>query len=227
MPTIEEHEGICVIRDDLHPGGTKARFIPKLFDDANEVVYASPCEGGAQFSISFCAAALGKKATIFLASRKNRNPRFDQIKNLGAKIMEVMPGYLSVVQAKARAYALENGATLLPFGLDVPEAATEIAIAARELGITADQVWCASGSGVLARGLAIGFPDAEINVVQVGRKLDLPPNFKIWEYPKPFSSAARQPPFPSDPHYDAKAWEVCRANRQGITVFWNVLGPVN
>jgi hypothetical protein len=39
MPITEQHEGILVVRDDLFPGGTKARFIPRLFDGANEVVY--------------------------------------------------------------------------------------------------------------------------------------------------------------------------------------------
>lgn len=45
-----EHDGIAVVRDDLFLGGTKARFLPALFDGADEVVYASPAEGGAQTS---------------------------------------------------------------------------------------------------------------------------------------------------------------------------------
>ena len=34
------------------------------------------------------------------------------------------------------------------------------------------------------------------------------------------------PPFPSDPHYDAKAWETMTARKgPGRVVFWNVAGP--
>ena len=29
---IVEHEGVLVVRDDLFPGGTKARFLPALFE---------------------------------------------------------------------------------------------------------------------------------------------------------------------------------------------------
>jgi hypothetical protein len=44
-PITVEHEGVLVVRDDLFPGGTKARFLGILFDGAEEVVYASPGGG--------------------------------------------------------------------------------------------------------------------------------------------------------------------------------------
>jgi hypothetical protein len=54
-PVVVEHHGIMVVRDDLFAGGTKARFIPALFDGAQEVVYASPQEGGAQTALATVA----------------------------------------------------------------------------------------------------------------------------------------------------------------------------
>ncbi len=39
-PDVVEHEGVTVIRDDLFPGGTKARFPGFLFEATDEVVYA-------------------------------------------------------------------------------------------------------------------------------------------------------------------------------------------
>jgi hypothetical protein len=47
-----EHEGVLVVRDDLFPGGTKARFLGILFNGAEEVVYASPAEGGTQVALA-------------------------------------------------------------------------------------------------------------------------------------------------------------------------------
>ena len=49
----------------------------------------------------------------------------------------------------------------------------------------------------------------------------------IHEYPKKFGWATKdKPPFPSDPHYDAKAWEFCLPNKgSGSVLFWNVTGP--
>ena len=212
MPVIENHNGVLVVRDDLIEGGTKARFIPSLFDGADEVVYASPAEGGAQTALATVAALLGKRATIFVAQRKQPHPRTLMAKRLGAQIVPVSPGYLNVVQARAIKYSHQTGAVLAPFGFDIPGAAQAIAQAALSIGIQPAEVWCAGGSGVLARGLAQAWPNASRHVVQVGRALS--PNdvagATIHKYPKPFKWATKNaPPFQSDPHYDAKAWEYC------------------
>ena len=228
-PQVIEHDGVLVVRDDLFPGGTKARFLPLLFDGADEVVYASAAEGGAQTALATVAAKLGKHATIFVARRAQPHPRAFMAKRLGAKIMQVSPGYLSTVQARARDYSRQVGARLAPFGVDTPEAIEAIAAAARSIDIEPDEVWCASGSGVLARGLATAWPNARRHVVQVGRTLNPKDvagatisclSAAVWE------RAKNKPPFPSDPHYDAKAWELC-ATRKGLgrVLFWNVAGP--
>jgi hypothetical protein len=74
-PILEIHRGITVVRDDLFPGGTKARFIGSVFDGATEAVYASPPEGGAQTALATVAKALGKRATIFVAQRAKPHAR--------------------------------------------------------------------------------------------------------------------------------------------------------
>lgn len=228
-PKTSEHDGITVVRDDLFPGGTKARYLRLLFHAADEVVYASPAEGGAQTALAAVAHALGKKATIFVAHRKEPHPRALLAKKWGAQVCMVTPGYLTVVQARARAYCQTTGATLCPFGVDMPEAITAISEAAISLKIEPDEVWCASGSGVLARGLAIAWPKARRHAVQVGREL-APKDVAGAEihvaplsFAKPFKG---ETPFPSDRHYDAKAWEIAKARRgAGLVVFWNVTGP--
>lgn len=229
-PTVIEHDGISVVRDDLIGGGTKARYMVKLFEDgADEVVYASPAEGGAQTALAWTAAQFGKRATIFVAKRATPHARALLAKRLGALVMQVSPGYLAVVQARARAYCEHTGATLAPFGMDMPEAIDAIAAAALATGQEPDEVWCAAGSGVLARGLARAWPHARRHVVQVGRDLDPAEvaGATIHRYPRPFGREARtKPPFPSDPHYDAKAWETAKARHgAGRVLFWNVTGP--
>lgn len=228
-PVVVEHDGIRVVRDDLFPGGTKARFIGALFGDAKEVVYASPAEGGAQTAIATVAASTGRQATIFVAKRAEPHPRAWMAKALGAKVIQVDPGYLSVVQARARAYAEAYGARLLPFGVDCPEAIEAIRRAALATGEAPDEVWCAAGSGVLARGLAAAWPNARRFVVQVGRALPASEvaGAEIIPAGVPFSRAdARPVPFPSDPHYDAKAWHIAKARRgAGLVLLWNVTGP--
>ena len=228
-PKVTAHDDVLVARDDLFPGGTKARFLPTLFEGADEVVYASAAEGGAQTALATVAAQLGKRATIFVARRAQPHPRVLMAKRLGAKIMEVSPGYLSTVQARAREYSRAVGARLAPFGVDTPQAIEAIAAAARSIGIQPDEVWCASGSGVLARALERAWPKARRHVVQVGRALSAAEvaGATIHVCNLPFGRASKnRPPFPSDPHYDAKAWEICVARKAtGRVLFWNVAGP--
>lgn len=227
-PQIVEHEGIFVVRDDLIGGGTKARFMVRLFEQAEEVVYATPAEGGAQTALAWTAREMGKRATLFVAKRADPHPRALMAKRLGAKVYQVTPGYMTVVQKRARDYCAATGATLAPFGLDLPEAIETIAAAARATGFEPDEVWCAAGSGVLARSLALAWPNARRHVVQIGRALkpDDVAGATIHVYPRPFGQEARtRPPFPSDPHYDAKAWEIATARRgAGRVLFWNVTG---
>ena len=228
-PIVTIHSGIHVVRDDLFPGGTKARFLPVLFNDAEEVVYASPAEGGAQTALAHTAAALGKRATIFVAKRAKPHNRALEAKRVGAKVIQVSPGYLTVVQARAREYCKRTGARLAPFGVNMPEAIEKIAEAARMTGLQPVEVWCAGGSGVLSRALAAAWPDARRHVVEVGRTLSSAEvlGATIHKAGLPFSKAlAEKPPFPSCPHYDAKAWRICKARHgAGLVLFWNVTGP--
>jgi threonine dehydratase len=140
-----------------------------MFEGADESVYASPAEGGAQVALATVARQLGKQATIFVARRASPHPRTMEAAKLGANVISVASGYLSVVQARAREYCTRTGARLMPFGGDMPEALNTIAAAACAIGIEPDEVWCASGSGVLARGLAAAWPHARRHAVQVER----------------------------------------------------------
>tara|TARA_R110000744_G_scaffold190140_1_gene309188 strand:- start:326 stop:1030 length:705 start_codon:yes stop_codon:yes gene_type:complete len=229
QPVVVVHSGISVVRDDLFHGGTKARFLPVLFEGVDEVVYATPAEGGAQTALAHTAAALGKRATIFVAKRAKTHNRALEAKRVGAKVMQVSPGYLTVVQARAREYCNRTGATLAPFGVNLPAAIDKIAEAALMTGLDPDEVWCASGSGVLARGLARAWPNARRHVVEVGRTLSTQEvaGATIHKAGIDFSKALKEkPPFPSCPHYDAKAWRICKSRHgAGLVVFWNVTGP--
>jgi hypothetical protein len=106
-----------------------------------------------------------------------------------------------------------------------------IAEAAKQIKIKPDQVWCAGGSGTLAKAMRRAWPNAEHHVVQVGHALSSADvaGAIVHVHPKPYRHAlpASASPFPSDPHYDAKAWQVCQVKRarNGCILFWNVMGP--
>ena len=229
-PEIQEVEpDLFVARDDLYPGGTKARYLGRFYEETGcaEAVYASPSEGGAQFALPTVAKALGRAAHVFVAARKHPHARTLEARRFGARITLVRPGYLSVVQSRARRYAANTpGAALLPFGADLPYAAEAVAEAARKLDIRPVEVWCAGGSGTLSRGLQAAFPEAHHNVVQIGKRVLLP-GATVHVHHLAFAETEIQPQFfPSDAHYDAKAFSYCRKRRgDGPVLFWNVAGP--
>lgn len=232
-PLLKEHNGIYVVRDDLFPGGTKARYLQFLFEQYDEIVYATPAEGGAQTALAHCARKAGKQATLFVAKRQQPHNRALEAKAVGAKVYQVKPGYLTVVQKRARQYCDDTGAYYLPFGANLEAAINKIAEAARSLEFQPDEVWCASGSGVLMRGLARAWPNASRHSVQVGRALTDKEvaGAIIHKHDLKYEQECKtKPPFPSDPHYDAKAWELCQLLRKGgrtKVLFWNVTGPAN
>lgn len=224
VPVLTQHGAIMVVRDDLLTGGTKMRAMMPIIAEirAAEVIYSSPAYGYAQIALAHICAALGKRATVFTAKRKAPHKRTLEAKAAGAKVVMVPNGYLSVVQARAQAYAAKVGAVVVPFGVDDPRALRAIADAARAVDYDPPEVWTVSGSGVLTRALQMAWPRAEFHTVQVGKT----PNAgraKVHKAPETFDQDAKVlPPFPSCSNYDAKAWRFILARAKPGALFWNV-----
>lgn len=223
-PIVVEHEGFRVVRDDLLEGGTKRRIIQPMIAERpdQEFVYASPAYGYAQLALAVSATALGKRATIFTAKRKDPHPLTLAAKAAGAKVVMVPYGYLSNVQAKARAYAAKVGALCVPFGVDTPEAIQAIAAEALRVDFIPSEVWCVSGSGTLSRGLQAAWPEAAHHAVAIGAN---PDTGKAVRYtaPERFDQNARvSPPWPASANYDAKLWRFVKQHGKPGALIWNV-----
>lgn len=220
--TLADGRAIRVVRDDLLPGGTKVRILVRLMRPGAEYVYASPAEGYAQIALARTAALIGARATVFVAARARRHVNTAQARAFGAQVIEVRPGYLTVVTARARAYGAENGAEIMPFGLNTQDGLDAIADAASAIRPAPTEVWCVAGSGTLTRGLAQAWPGARLNAVRVGRSPDVN-GARLYVAPERFEQEARvRPPFPSSPNYDAKAWRYIEDHASDGALFWNV-----
>ena len=232
--TIEKHNGVDVLRDDLLPGGSKSRFLPNLIKNSKEVVFGGPFCGGAPLCLAVYGQKMNIKVTLFYAKRKvlHRN----QVKALecGATIYQVPFGYMTNVQSKAKKYCEDTGATFLPLGFDVPEAVTPFTDSMKEvkrLHGHYDEIWVANGSGMLTRCLAEALPQSQIKSVVVGlrsrnSKQDYASNVELIYCPYKFEQDCKIiPPFKSSENYDAKAWEqlMLRGVRGKRILFWNVL----
>lgn len=234
LPTVEKHGYFYIVRDDLLPGGSKSRFVDQLFNNIDELVYATPAEGGAQTALAMAANRLGKKLTLFAAARSNQHDRVILSKKLGANVVEITPGYLSVVQKRAEQYTFAsrmkgNKVDNLKFGLDSVNAVHAIYCAA-SLIPQPTELWFAAGSGTLARGLAKAWPNVRRCAVMVGHKLSRSEvgGADLFVYPKKFGYAeVFDVSFPCDPHYDLKAYKMMVERGSKGATFWNVAGPAN
>lgn len=232
-PIIEEHAGVLVVREDLLDGGSKIRFLPHIVKGAKEIVYGSPFCGGAAYALSVYGRRKSVPVTLFYAKRKDFHWRQKAAFHNGATLYQVPAGRMSVVQHRARTYAAQADALFLPLGFDIKAAAGAFEAVMASVAASAgplDEVWCATGSGMLARCLGHAFPQARVFGVMVGLasrhgKQDFPPNVELVSCPYEFQEECLAPaPFPSCSNYDRKAWEQLQARGRGRRLFWNVLG---
>jgi hypothetical protein len=236
-PIIEDHDGIAVVREDLLDGGSKIRFLPYLVEGAREIVYGSPFCGGAGWALSVWGRRMGVPVTLFYAKRKDLHWRQKAAFLNGATIYQVPAGRMTVVQHRARSYAADRGALFLPLGFDLPQASGPFVAVMRR--VAADrreirEVWCATGSGMLARCLGQAFPSARVFGVIVGLRSrnaaqKFPPNVTLLDCRYDFAERCESPaPFNACAHYEGKAWELLKqrsnASPPGTILFWSVAG---
>lgn len=225
---LKKHDGVWVVRDDLFPYGSKVRFLDEFFAGIleREVVYgSSPRWGFAQISVAYLAKRHGKRATLFLPKAKGLSPYSKRALALGAKVVEVPMGFLTVCEAKARRHATRVGGRLLNCGLDYPEVIERVTEVAKSITLEPEEIWTVAGSGVLTRGLQEAFPNADVFAVRVGKSLTKRAAGRavVIEHPQPFGRPAKiPPPFPSVPEYDAKAWQHIPKDGKKVRLFWNV-----
>lgn len=236
---IEKHYGINILRDDLLEGGTKSILLEGIenkFPNVTEYVYASPVYGGFQIALSAYCKKKGLKATIFCAKRTQKHPSTLKCLEYGANIIEIFPGYLSVVEKRAREYCKNNLQThKFIFGANTSENIDIITKRAKKVFEKLDgepeEIWVAIGSGTLIKGILQAVTTAKVYGVIVGAEFEFKhPNLTLLKYPKPFEKESKlQVDFPSTANYDRKALELCllKNNKEFSldkkVLFWNVL----
>jgi hypothetical protein len=162
---------------------------------------------------------------------------------LGAEILPVVAGRITISFAAARREVEKRGGVMLPFGLECAESVASVAQAAGTIPpdrTSGGTVVVSTGSGVTLAGLVRGLcgrPSRFIGVssgrsadsiqrclsrygIEKSRAIRLVPAREAYYVPIDYEC-----PFPSHSHYDRKAWRFLAENAKSLEpplFFWNV-----
>lgn len=234
-PVVTEHEGIKIVRDDL-VNGSKCRFADLLVQSIKEdtLVYVQPRVGLAGVSILNIAKRYNKKVVLFMPSSKEISHHQAVCIERGAipkfRRIAAMPNLNRI----AKEWADKNGAKFIPLGLKhelVVACAARVALNISKNLPPPDVCFVATSTGVLVRGLQIGWNQTKFFAVTVARNMksgELGRAEPIIE-PLEFAQAEKSgnlPPFPTVNTYDAKVWKYAlaykKANPETNVWMWNV-----
>ena len=173
-PRIVEHEGIRVVRDD-DLVGSKVRggdcLISSLPRHIDTIVYVQPRTGLAGVSILDVAKRHNKSVRLFMPSSKKISHHQACCIEQGAEVsfhrIAAMPNLNKI--AKEWADKKENS-FFVPLGLKDSMVTAGIVKVASQIK-EPEQVWVATSTGVLTRGLQIAWPNAEFVSVAVSRNM--------------------------------------------------------
>ena len=229
-PRIVEHEGIRVVRDD-DLVGSKVRggdcLISSLPRHIDTIVYVQPRTGLAGVSILDVAKRHNKSVRLFMPSSKKISHHQACCIEQGAEVsfhrIAAMPNLNKI--AKEWADKKEN-AFFVPLGLKHRMVTAGIVKVASQIK-EPEQVWVATSTGVLTRGLQIAWPNAEFVSVAVSRNMKAGElgRARVISAPEPFTKGCKPedlPPFPCIDTYDGKVWRYIPKNTGKDILFWNV-----
>jgi hypothetical protein len=243
---ITEHEGIYVVRDDYFPGGTKARIAIEYFNSTpfDEYVYPGTSKGAAIVALGIAAKETNKKATIFIAERKDYNEIMQEAKDRGGDNLEfkyIKMGFYPKIKSACEKYCgdlmVTNRRCYVLSGLDMPHSTDILSEKVKNIRNEYDKfdfVISACSSGTLQRSLqkadlgnkyiavATGQSNIQSGIAEVihhnkKQKFEqLPPK-------------ELRPPFPTVLNYDGKCWqyakEIQKENPDKKILLWNVWAP--
>jgi len=234
-PTIQKCNGFNVVRDDLIEVGSKGRFADLFVQkqSADHFVYVAPRVGYAGISLARICRKYGKKLTLFAPASKEISEHQALALELGAQLRFVRIAAMPVLNGYAKQFAVETGGMFIPLGLKHPLVTAAIVSVCDRITKThgePKEVWSALSTGVLSRGLQIGWPNAKFFGVAVARNMKAGESGRatVLSHPKAFTDPSDiEPTFPCIRSYDAKAWEFMHTHGASEGAwFWNVAGEI-
>lgn len=225
-PVVEEYDGVNVVREDLIEVGSKARFGELLIATcpSDTIVYVQPRFGFAGISLTYLCKMYGKKLVLFMPSSKEVSDHQAYCIEQGCEYHFHRIASMPNLNRIAERWAKENKAYFVPLGLKHELVTAMIVKTASEMEAPR-RFWTAFSTGVLSRGLQIGWPESQAHGLAVARNIHdgEKGEAKVISHYKYFGQKSDiLPPFPSASNYDAKVWEFVQPG----DLFWNVAGEI-
>lgn len=232
---VIEHEGVMVVRDDL-VAGSKSRFADLLVSQTKQdvLVYVQPRVGLAGVSILEVAKKYNKKVVLFMPSSKEVSHHQAVCIERGATPIFYRIAAMPNLNKIAKEWADRNNAFFIPIGLNHPTIIAAAAQVARDIKKDYGEpgvCFVATSTGVLIRGLQLGWKNSKFVAVCVARNMkegELGRAGVISE-PLAFQQSEKpenMPPYPTVKTYDAKAWKYAKEykekNPDKSVWIWNV-----
>ena len=236
LPIIKQHDDFFVVRDDMIELGSKCRFGDYLIKNCeyDTLVYVQPRFGFAGISLAYLAKKYNKKLVLFMPSSKEISEHQAVCIERGAIPKFYRIAAMPNLNRIAKKWAETNNAFFIPLGLVHPLVTASIVKTCDSIIKTwghPKEVWVAISTGVLSRGLQIGFHKSTFHSVAVARNLKQGElgYSEVYSHPKLFTQNVSKdwvPPFPSASNYDAKVWEYMKNSGSHGALMWNVAGNV-
>lgn len=231
---LDDGRTINVVRDDLIDVGSKGRFADVFMQnvESETLVYVAPRVGYAGMSLAYLAKRYGKRLILFAPASATASNHQIRAHELGAELIFVRIAAMPNLNKIAQDYAKQHGYTFVPFGLahkDVTAGIVRVADNLAKVYGEPKEVWSVISTGVLSRGLQIGWPSAEFKNVAVARNIKAGEGGRaeLFSHPLAFTQPVKHSvPFPSVLTYDAKAWEYIIRYAADGAYFWNVAGEI-
>ena len=227
----EKGRTFSVVREDLNPlGGTKGRLGELLMSTlkTDTITYVAPRQGHAPAALALLAQRYNKRLVLFAPARKEASVHQMHAMELGAEMRWVRSAAMPNLNREAKAWADRNNATFFPFGLKHPlvtAVMTRVCDDYMKKHGEPKEVWTAISTGVMTRGMQVGWPTAKFNSVAVARNLKKGEAGRstIYSHPYEFGRGEDQEvaPFPTVTTYDLKVLRFMREHASDGAFFWN------
>lgn len=233
---IEKIDNIFLKREDLYQisqsNGVKARTILNMMEKSTKPVVTCGSRHTNQGVIaSDIAKFLNKEIYIFIPKGKETEEIIAMKKN-NAKIIEVSPGYKTVLIARSRKFAEENKLNYIPFGLESIDTINLNSKQVLNIPTEGTRIVIACGGGMTLASILVGLEKEKKNIpieaICVGSKIEKNLDkfsIKNWDdkcnitytdtpYEKPIYKNIDN--IELDPYYESKALEYLKPN----DIFW-------